>query len=261
MVRRGPPRPVLADWAVLGAAVLVGALFLAGGVALRIDAARLMRSTVFLPFRLVMSYGAHPADLRAELDRTRLALAQRTLDQAQCDEALRENTRLRDLVDFAASESHVLIPAEVVGRAPDRFGETLVLAIPPGATPASGQPVLGIGGLAGCVIDAGGGVCQVRTLRNAALRVSGMLSESRLAGMLRWRAGSGVLALEGVPLQAVACDSEIVITTGYGQIFPKGIPVGAIVTARDDSTGLAREILVRPFVDLDRVEELYLLGD
>jgi rod shape-determining protein MreC len=64
-----------------------------------------------------------------------------------------------------------------------------------------------------------------------------------------------------VPLQAVACDSEIVITTGYGQIFPKGIPVGAIVAARDDSTGLAREILVRPFVDLDRVEELYLLGD
>jgi rod shape-determining protein MreC len=261
MARRRVTRPVLGDWAVLAASLLVGALLLAGGLSLRVDAARLLRQTLFLPFRLVLGYGTHPPDLRAELQRLRLELAARRLDEARGAEERRENQRLRDLVDFAARESHALLPAAVVGRAPDRFGETLILATPPGAPVRGGQPVLGIGGLAGCVIDAGGGECQVRTLRNAALRVSGMLSQSRLSGMLRWRPGEGVLVLEGVALQAVASDSEQVITSGYGQIFPKGIPIGAIATARDDSTGLAQEIQVRPFVDLDRVEELYLLGD
>jgi len=261
MVRRRPARPVLGDWGFLAAAVLVGVVFLAGGVSLRVDAARLLRGTIFYPFRLVMGYGSHPPDLLGEVERLRLALATRTVAEAGCDEAQQENRRLRDLVDFATRDSHVLIPAEVVGRSPDRFGETLVLAMPPGTLVRSGQPVLGVGGLAGCVIEAGRGECQVRTLRNGALRVSGMLSESRLTGMLRWRPGPQLLVLEGVSLSAVACDSELVITSGYGQIFPKGIPVGAIASARDDSTGLAREIQVRPFVDLDRVEELYLLGE
>jgi rod shape-determining protein MreC len=261
MVRRGAARPVLGEWAILAAAVGVCSLFLAGGVSLRVDAARLLRQTVFLPFRLVLGYGTHPADLHDELERLRLSLARLSLEEAQCVEAQRENQRLRDLVDFAGRQPHVLIPAQVVGRSPDRFGETLTLATPAGARVRTGQPVLGIGGLAGCVIDASGGECQVRTLRNAALRVSGMLSESRLSGMLRWRPGAGVLVLEGVSRQAVASDSEQVMTSGYGQIFPRGIPIGGIQTARDDSTGFTREILVRPFVDLDRAEELYLLGD
>lgn len=261
MVRRRPARPVLGDWGFLAAAVLVGTIFLAGGVSLRVDAARLLRGTIFYPFRLVMGYGSHPPDLLGEVERLRLALAARTVEDAACDEAQQENRRLRDLVDFAERDTQVLIPAEVIGRSPDRFGETLILATPPGTLVRGGQPVLGVGGLAGCVIEAGRGECQVRTLRNGALRVSGMLSESRLTGMLRWRPGPQVLVLEGVSLTAVACDSELVITSGYGQIFPKGIPVGAIASSRDDSTGLAREIQVRPFVDLDRVEELYLLGD
>jgi rod shape-determining protein MreC len=261
MVRRRAARPVLGDWGVLAAAALICTVFLAGGVALRVDAARLLRQTLFLPFRLVLGYGTHPPDLRGEAERLRLALASRNLETIDCEEARRENQRLRDLVDFAARETRVLLPAEVIGRAPDRFGETLILATPAGATVRSGQPVLGVGGLVGCVVEAGAGECQVRTLRNAALRVSGMLSVSRLSGMLRWRPGAGVLVLEGVPLSAVASDSEQVITSGFGRIFPKGIPVGSIASARDDSTGMAREILVRPFVDLERVEELYLLGD
>ena len=261
MVRRRAGRPGLGDWGFLAAAALVGAIFLAGGVSLRVDAARLLRTTIFYPFRLVMGYGSHPSDLHGEVGRLRLALATRSLETSACDEAQQENRRLRDLVDFAERDTRVLIPAEVVGRSPDRFGETLVLATPPGVLVRSGQPVLGVGGLAGCVIEAGRGECQVRTLRNGALRVSGMLSVSRLSGMLRWRPGPGVLVLEGVSLTAAASDSEQVITSGYGQIFPKGIPVGSIASARDDSTGLAREIQVQPFVDLDRVEELYLLGD
>jgi rod shape-determining protein MreC len=101
----------------------------------------------------------------------------------------------------------------------------------------------------------------VRTLRNGILQVSAMLSGSRHAGMLAWNPVEGRLALTGIPMHAEVGRGEEVITSGFGGIFPKGLPIGDVVGVGNDSTALVKRVIVRPRTDFIETEEVFLLGD
>ncbi len=261
MVRRGATRAGLGEWILLGCVVAVSLGMLFSSVAARSTTARLLRNTVFFPFKLVLGYAPHPPDVHAELLDLRREVAARAYDASRCAEVESENRRLREMLDFTTFSPRSVIPAEVIGRPADRFGETLVLAPPAGARVYAGQPVLGAAGLVGCVSDADRGECRVHTLRNAALHVSGLLLKTRRVGLLRWRTRDDLLALEGIPLQDTTQVGDSVITSGFGRIFPKGILIGTVTAVRNDSTAVAKEILIRPAVDSERAEELFLLGE
>jgi rod shape-determining protein MreC len=99
----------------------------------------------------------------------------------------------------------------------------------------------------------------VRTLRNGALQVSAMLGGSRYAGMLSWSPIERRLMLTGIPMHAEAQRGEEVITSGYGGIFPKGIPIGQVVAVGNDSTTLVKRIVVRPSTVFEETEEVFLM--
>jgi rod shape-determining protein MreC len=259
MVRKGAAYPGIGDWVVLATAVSLSCVFLLAGSDFRFDAARFLRATLFYPFRLVTSYAAVPHEPDDELVQLRLRMAEAGLSDALSREAADENRRLRELLDFARQEQHALAPTQVVGRAADRFGEVLTLARGARDGVCVGQPVLGVEGLVGVVTGTDARECWVKTLRHGALPVSGMLPETRYVGVLRWSAVRGLLQLEGIRMQSAVAAGEHVVTSGHGRVFPKGVPVGEVVSVRDDSTALVKDILVKPFVDLDRAEELFLL--
>lgn len=258
-MRRGADRPGLADWTMLAVAVLLSTALLLSGDDFRRSVATNLSRTIFLPYRLALGYGRHPVAPLDELAALREQLARRTIDGMRLSEALRENARLRAMLGFAEQEGRALIPAQVVGRSAERFGERLTLATAGGGV-VPGQPVVSTDGLVGCVSDTTGGVCRVRTLRHGGLPVSGMLTESRQVGLLRWAPLQRLLGMEGIPIQAAVEAGAAVMTSGHGGIFPKGIPIGTVVSVRDDSTALVKEIRVAPGADLDRIEEVYLFG-
>jgi rod shape-determining protein MreC len=261
MVRRGVDRPGIGDWAVLASAVVISLVLLFSGAGFRHDMARTLSRTVFFPLRLVLSYGHFAPDARGEIARIRLQLAHRSVDRARLADVLRENARLRDLLGFAERHEWELVPARVIGRSAERFGEMLTLAPGGRGVPFRGQPVVSSDGLVGCVVDVSERECRTKTIRHGGLPVSGMLLESRCVGVLRWEPRRRLLRLERIPLQGDVRVGEQVVTSGYGGIFPKGIPIGEAVAVRDDSTNLVKEILVDPAADLDRIEEVFLLGE
>ncbi|MCK4412577.1 MAG: rod shape-determining protein MreC [Candidatus Eisenbacteria sp.] len=257
MMRRRAERPGLTDWLILAGAVGLAVVFLLSDVSSRMDAARTVRGTFLWPFRWVLAYGGCPPDAWAEVERLRLALARRSLDRARLAEAERELTRLYDLLEFTASSSWSLSPLLVVERVSDRFGEVIVLSgDSPEAHPR--QAVLGMEGLAGYVIQTRGREVLVRTLRNGAVQISARVPDSRHVGMLRWRPRERLLAMEGIPIQGVVAVDDTVFTSGDGRLYREGLPVGYVTSVRDDSTALVKVIRVRPAVDLDRAEELFL---
>ena len=52
---------------------------------------------------------------------------------------------------------------------------------------------------------------------------------------------------------------EMVITSGLGGIFPKGLPVGKISRVKDVSGELFKEIEVTPSVDFSKLEEVLVI--
>jgi rod shape-determining protein MreC len=259
MLRQGSARPGLSDWIFLAPTLVLSLALLLPGVEFRIGAAGWVRRTLLLPYHPVLAFREGPADLRAEVSGLRAQLARESLEWTTFEETLRENGRLRTLLEFDEREPGRLVPAQVVGRTVDRFGETWQLQLSGQSLARPGEPVVGVGGLVGCVYAADGGLAHVRTLRNGALQVSAMLSGSRYAGMLSWNPIERRLTLTGIPMHAEAQRGEEVITSGYGGIFPKGIPIGLVAAVGNDSTTLVKRIVVRPSTAFEETEEVFLM--
>ncbi|MBM3317893.1 MAG: rod shape-determining protein MreC [Candidatus Eisenbacteria bacterium] len=261
MARRGFVRPGLSDWLFLALTLVLSLALLAAGPEARAGAALFLGRTLFLPFRPALAIQPGAPEARREILALRERLARESLEWSTFEETLRENDRLRRLLDFREQETSPLVPAQVVGRSLDRFGESWLIAPGGGAPARPGQAVVSVDGLVGCVYAADGGFGNVRTLRNGALQVSAMLSGTRHAGMLHWQPLAGGLVLTGIPMHVPVRRGDEVMTSGYGGIFPKGIAVGEVVSTGDDSTSLVKRVVVRPRTDFAETEEVFLLGN
>lgn len=93
---------------------------------------------------------------------------------------------------------------------------------------------------------------QLITSEGAATGV--LLAESRLQCILLGN-GSAILDLDFVPNSEKVQEGELLETSGTDRVYPKGIPVGRVVSSRV-GPGIYRSILVEPVVDFQRIEEV-----
>ena len=49
------------------------------------------------------------------------------------------------------------------------------------------------------------------------------------------------------------------ITSGYGGIYPKGLPVGNVQSIENDTEGFVKNAVITPSVDFYRLEEVFVL--
>ena len=50
-----------------------------------------------------------------------------------------------------------------------------------------------------------------------------------------------------------------IMTSGLGGIYPKGLLVGEVIDVVDDEGGLLKNAMIRPAVDLTRLEEVFVI--
>jgi rod shape-determining protein MreC len=259
MARKGKLYPGLGDWVVLILVVAAALSLLLSPDKFRLEASKALRKSCFYPLRSVMYFSSSTQANPIEEPMPGELQIQARMEHAMCREALLENERLRSLLDFVRSETRDLKLTQVIGRNPDRFGENLIIAKGDNDDVFPGQAVLGTEGLIGVVTATDTHESVVKTWRHDGLATSGMLQETRQVGILRWNPAIKKLNLSGIPLESEVGVGDVVITSGYGRMFPKGIPIGEVISITDDPQSLTKIIQVLPYVDLDRVEEVFLL--
>jgi len=52
---------------------------------------------------------------------------------------------------------------------------------------------------------------------------------------------------------------DLVVTSGYGGVYPKDIPIGIVKDIRLDASGLLKTATIEPLVDFDSLEEVYVI--
>lgn len=52
---------------------------------------------------------------------------------------------------------------------------------------------------------------------------------------------------------------DLVLTSGYGGVYPKDIPIGTVREIRLDSSGLLKTAIIEPLVNFDILEEVYVV--
>ena len=121
------------------------------------------------------------------------------------------------------------------------------------------QPVLSPDGLVGRVIAVAGPYAKVQLVTDRAASVGGMVLRTRRQGVVRGGSrGSGGLELDYVPLQADVRPGDRVLTAGIDGVFPRGIPIGTVVSVEAGGQ-LFHRIQVAPAVDFGVLDQVYLL--
>ena len=100
-------------------------------------------------------------------------------------------------------------------------------------------------GLLGKVVEADKHTSSVILLTHPAFKIGGMLKKSRINGIVVG-SGKGMAKMLYLPIDADIPEGCIVITSGFSQIFPKGITIGKVVSVRKSKTGLYKYAVIKP---------------
>jgi rod shape-determining protein MreC len=189
--------------------------------------------------------------LRAEVEDLRLRLLHLSDIEG---EALRLGAALR----YPAPPSGRIRAVDVVYVDHASWLRTLVLYV--GGEPARlSQPVLSPEGLVGRVVSVAGPYARVQLITDRAASVGGMVLRTRRQGVVRGGGrGGGILELDYVPLQADVRPGDRVVTAGIDGVYPRGIPIGTVVSVEQGGQ-LFHRIQLAPAVDLGTLDHVYLL--
>jgi rod shape-determining protein MreC len=199
---------------------------------------------------------ADPSRLRAERD----SLAAYLIDTAGL---LAENQQLRLLLGLQRRLPATFLPAEVL-RVPSRAMDgifRLTVGARDGVT--AGAPIVGSAGLIGMVrsVDDHGAIGIDWT--NSDFRASAMTADGEVFGIVEPRRGPGgepMLALTGAAFHADLPEGTMIVTSGRGGVYPRGIPIGVIAGLDQEEAGWQRSYLLRPMVSPAEMAYVLVLG-
>jgi rod shape-determining protein MreC len=177
----------------------------------------------------------------------------------QTGETREENARLRRLLVLKDRLPLATVAGEVIGREAGGWVRSLTINRGRGDGIAQQTPVIVPNGLVGRVVQVHRGAAVVQLLNDPASTVGAVVQRTRTAGLVEGDAGGAVrfkfMARDG----ATVAPGDLVVTSGLGTLFPKGLPVGRVVRIEDKGSALFHFAVLAPVVDFSRVEEVLLV--
>jgi rod shape-determining protein MreC len=260
------------NYLALGAVVLVAVVLLSLPTRAT-SRLRLAVSSWFLPlFGLAGAGQQLPADLADSLLPRRELLHQMDLlrrenqelrtQAIQNDAIARENDKLHALLGWKQTMPWKLKPANVVMRDPANWWRTVQIDLGSRDGIQTNMPVLTAEGLVGRISGVSYLNSQVVLIGDSDCRVSALVENSTHdVGVL---SASGPLDTSLVKLSYLSSSANLksgqnVFTSGFGGVFPKGIPIGKIVDMQSVEFGLATEARVKLNANLGALEQVCVL--
>lgn len=181
-------------------------------------------------------------DLRAQRDSlAALVAAEATLGE--------ENARLRALLALRQRAGASFIPAEVLKLGVSGAESTFMLNVGTDQGIEIGSPVIAPEGLVGVVIDVQKGSAQAMDWTHPDFRASAMTADGQAYGIVEARRGryreEDLLALTGAPFHSDLQPGTLVVTSGRGQVYPRGIPIGIVSGIEEADTGWRKSYMIR----------------
>ncbi|SFG76470.1 rod shape-determining protein MreC [Desulfotomaculum arcticum] len=181
---------------------------------------------------------------------------------SQYQEAQQENTRLKQLLNFndsAAANLSTLTAAVVARDSGNWFGSIIVNA---GSKEGikKDMAVITPAGLVGRVINVSADTAEVLLVTDPRSGVGCLVQDNRAPGVVEGVAGSrGELNMVHIPADMAPRKGDKIITSGFGSIYPKGIPVGTVLETQKEKSGLFKMASLKPVVDFNRLEEVLII--
>lgn len=197
---------------------------------------------------------------RSQENNQALALENRRLlnEIAALQEVARENDRLRQVVGFNAPLEGRKVVAQVIAQ--DVSPEFRMIRINKGHAQGveAGMAVIALEGVVGRVIRTGRDFADVLALLDSSSAIDSLLQRNRVRGVVEGL-GSQQLAMKYLRRTDDVQEGDLVVSSGIGGLFPKGLTIGKVTSVRKKNFGITQTVEVAPSVDFNRLEEVTVI--
>ncbi len=189
------------------------------------------------------------AELRAELNT-------RAEDKA-------ENERLRRMLGLRErARGMQVVSARVVAVSPSLLFRSIRVGRGSDDGIDLGSAVVTHDGVVGRVAAVSGAYSDIMLLADANSSLDVLVQRTRARGRVRGKGGDDIFAVRVDYLVRTADvqPGDVLITSGLGTVFPKGLRVGIVTEVDRASYGLYQHAEIKPHVDFTRIEEVMILS-
>ena len=161
-----------------------------------------------------------------------------------------ENERLRNLLGLSHRLRTPYVAAEVLHQAQVTDARMLLLNVGTAQGVAGFDPIVAPEGLIGVIWNASRSSSVAMTWAHPEFRVSAFTANGSAFGIVAAATSGGgsdaYLEFRGVPYRDSVVPGTVVLSSGLGGVYPKGIPIGTVVGVIREEAGWARVYRVRP---------------
>jgi len=225
-----------------------------------LDVAVPVQRMVAMPFELVRGGWEEYVSLvevGRENDTLRQRLAAIEDENLQLREALVESGRLERIAEMRDSFEIPMLPATLVGLDSSTWFRSALLDRGRNHGVHSGMPLISERGLVGLVTATSRNAAKGMLLPDRQTSIDGVVQRSRARGIVRGMGEALVFEFGGVDADVAVGD--VVITSGLGGVYPKGLQIGRVTGVEMADGQLVSRAEVEPAVDFDRLEQVFVM--
>lgn len=231
---------------------------LRGGVMTVTSPVRILGSAVAAPFGALGNIAQNATASSETLSELKKRNEELTAQVAELSEAQETAERLEKLVGLKSTYSLESTAARIIGSTGDAWTDSVIIDKGSASGFEVGMPVCSSGGVIGQIIEVSANTSTVRLITDDQSGVSAMIQGSRAQGVLQGQA-DGTLRLEYVVSDAEVATGDIVITSGIGGMFPKGLPLGTVASIDRAPNAVYYTIVVRAASSAESNEEVLVI--
>jgi len=168
------------------------------------------------------------------------------------------NRRLMELLDFKMTSELPVLGARVIAWDPNAWFKSITIDRGSSDGIKNGMPVVTSAGVVGRIIGLTPNFAKVMLVIDYNSGVDVLVQRSRVQGIMAGRSAD-ICHLKYVLKHDDLKKGDVLITSGLGGFFPKGLKAGSISKITAEEHGVFLEVEVEPIVDFKKLEEVLVI--
>jgi rod shape-determining protein MreC len=171
---------------------------------------------------------------------------------------MEENKRLRDMLNFKEQSNYELLSALVLSEGINKSVNSLLLNRGREDSVKINDPIINVDGLIGKVFWVGQNTSLGQLLIDPNSRLSVRIQPSGAKGILQWYGGNRFLIID-IPNTMAVEPGNLVVTSGFSDIFPGDLPVGVVTELSPAADGFTNQVFGNFLVNFNQIHEVFII--
>ncbi len=209
------------------------------------------------------SYFGNTKKLNEKVTSLERELEQAKIDMQEISVLEKENEELKELLNIKEGYNHFKkIYANVITRSYDNWNETFVINKGLVDGIKEKQTVIAAEGLVGYISQVEQNTSIVTTILDDTSAVSVEISNINKLALIKGDyslKSKGQLKLVNIPIDTELAEGETIYSSGIGELYKKGIPVGIILEVISKKNDIDRYAIVDALVDIESIDTVAII--